>query len=254
MEVTKFKKIIVESPEVGGYNRGLMLRKIRRSAALVMLLLSIAFILWAALPNKHRRIVQSIAPAGMAIAQNGEVGSMLSMPARQVELEWPESMRIGEDGTISLVFEPVEVDDISPSQGTGYTDIYTRFNIMAEARYDVAGVNLVPANPTRESMPSSQPVKFYWKVNTDQVGTFNGTVWLSLRYLPLDGSQVKQVPIYVREITTRTVSLIGLTEGKATILGGVGILVAAILIYDDLINLVRKWVRKNFPQINTDKN
>ena len=125
---------------------------------------------------------------------------------------------------------------------------------MAEARYDVAGVNLVPANPTRESMPSGQPVKFSWKVNADQVGSYDGTVWLSLRYLPLDGSQVEQVPIYVREINIRTVSLLRLTESMATILGGVGILVAAILVYDDLIDLVRKWVRKNFPQINTDKN
>ena len=94
-----------------------MLRKIRRTVALVLLLISIAFVLWAALPNKHLRIVQSIAPAVMARAQNGEVGSMLSIPTRQVVLEWPESMRIGENETISLVFEPVEVDDISPIPG-----------------------------------------------------------------------------------------------------------------------------------------
>ncbi len=239
---------------VGGYNLGLMLKKIRRTMAIVLLLISIVFILWAALPNRYQRAVQSIPPSMMAIPQNGEVGSMLSIPARQVVLEWPESMRIGEDETLTLVFEPAQMDDNPSSQGTGYANIYTRYNLMAEARYDVAGVNLVPANPTRESMPSGQPVKFSWEVKADQVGSYDGTMWLTLRYLPLDGSHVVQVPVYVREISIHSASLFGLSESMAYLLGGVGTLTAAILVYDDLVNLVRKWIRKYYPQISSEKN
>jgi hypothetical protein len=121
----------------------------------------------------------------------------LSMPTRRVELEWPESIRIGEDETITLDFIQVSPDTISQDVPVGYADVYSRYNLMAEGRYDVAGISVVPADPTRESMAAAQPVKFSWNVNSSQAGLYAGTVWLSLRYLPFDGGQASQVPIFI---------------------------------------------------------
>ena len=54
---------------------------------------------------------------------------------------------------ITLVFEPVETILLRPTNQLDIPISTTIYNIMAEARYDVAGVSVTPANPTRESMP-----------------------------------------------------------------------------------------------------
>jgi hypothetical protein len=220
-----------------------MFKKILRAVSLILLLISISMIVWAALPNEHHAVVQIISPAEMQISQAGQGSDPLSLPYRQVELEWPGSMRIGEAEAITIVFKPVVTDPASSNQPAGYSDVYTRYNLMAEARYDVAGVNVTPANPTRESMPAWKPVKFTWKINADQVGSYDGTVWLSLRFLPLDGGQASQVPIYIGKINIQTSSLFGLNESLAYFLGGVGVILAAVIVYDDLIAWMRKLIR-----------
>jgi hypothetical protein len=217
-----------------------MFRRIRRALSIILLLISIALVIWASLPNKHHTVVQNISPEEMQISSTVKGGDPLSMRVRQVVLVWPDSMRIGDDETITLVFEPVVTDSVSFDHPAGYSNVYSLYNLMAEARYDVSGLSLTPANPTRESMPGGQPVKFTWKVNTDQVGSYNGTVWLSLRYLPLDGGLASQIPIYIQEVSIQASSLLGLNETMAYLLGGVGVVLAAVIVYDDLITWVLK--------------
>jgi hypothetical protein len=221
-----------------------MFRKFRRTASLILLLISIALIVWAVLPNKRQSVVQTISPVEMQISATGKGGDRLSMPDRLVELEWPDTMRIGDIETITLVFRPVVTDPVSSTQPAGYSDVYAHYNLMAEARYDVAGIVVTPSNPIRESMPARKPVKFTWKISADQVGSYTGSVWLSLRFLPLDGGQAIQVPIYIRDFNIQTSSLFGLNESMAFLLGGVGIVLAAVIVYDDLIGFVRKRKRK----------
>jgi hypothetical protein len=224
-----------------------MFRRIRRAVSLILLSISISMIAWAILPNKYQTIDQTISPADMQISYAGQVSDPLSIPARQVELVWPGSMRIGEDETITLMFEQVVADTKHSNQPAGFTDIYTRYNLMAEARYDVSGVSVSPANPTRESMPVGKPVRFTWKVNADQVGSYDGTIWLSLRYLPLDGGQASQAPVYIGKVNIHTTSLFGLNESMAYLLGGVEVVLAAVIVYDDLIG----WVQLKKRKINT---
>jgi hypothetical protein len=150
---------------------------------------------------------------------------------------------------MTLVFEPVESVSATSDQPAGYSDIYSLYNLMAEVRYDVSVLSVTPANPTRESMPAGQRVKFTWKINAVQVGLYDGTVWLSLRYLPLDGGQASQVPIYIQEVKVQTSSLFGLNKTMAYLLGGVGVVLAAVIVYDDLIAWVRKWMKKKSPKI-----
>jgi hypothetical protein len=223
---------------IGGYNRVLMFRRFHHGVFLLLLMISISMIVWAALPNQHQNVVQSVSPAEMQISQPGQGNGRLSTPGRQVELQWPQRMRIGEDEAITLVFKPVVTDPGLPSQTVDYTNVYSSYNLMAEAQYDVAGISVTPANPTRKSMPDGQSVKFTWKVNTDQIGSYDGTVWLYLRFLPLTGGPASQVPIYIHEFKIQTSSLFGLSESRAYLLGGVGVVLALVVVYDDLV----RWV------------
>ncbi len=187
------------------------------------------------MPNKHQTVIQTIPSSAMQISPTGQVDDALSIPNRQVVLEWPVSMRIGEDEVITLIFEPVVTEPVSTDHSAGNSEVYSHYNLMAEARYDVSGVSVKPANPTRESMPPGQLVKFSWKVNAANEDSYSGTVWLSLRYLPLDGGPPSQVPIYIQQVTLETSSLFRLNETKAYLLGGVGIVLAAAIVSDNLI-------------------
>jgi hypothetical protein len=238
--------------QIGGYNLVLMLRKIRRVGSLVLLLISIGLIIWAGLSNPRHSIIQPIIYPETAF-QMGTLGiGLAKMEPRQVKIEWPSSMRIGETEEIRLELEPKSSDTGDSNFPNGTPNIYDKYNIMAEARFEVAGLVVNPANPTRESMPAGQTVRYKWKITNDQVGSSSGKVWLSLRLLPLYGGEAIQVPIYIQEINIQTVSLFGLNEAMVLILGGVGIVLSVVLIYTDLIGLVRKWIKRNTHQINTD--
>ena len=164
--------------------------------------------------------------------------------ARQVVLEWPESMRIGEQEQISLIFEPMISETTGFDQSDAGTDIYSAYNVMAEAKFEVAGVMVKPTNPIRASMPSGQTVKFRWQISADQVGSYDGQVWLSLRLLPLDGSLVSEVPVYIRELKMQTATLFGMTEAMAYLVGGAGVVISFVIEYGDVIRWIHKRKRK----------
>ena len=226
------------------YNRSLMLNKVRYFLSFGLLLFGGSLLVWALLPARRQVDEQTIRPDTMRMKLNGQDVESAVMDARQVRLEWRSSMRIGDDEVIRLEFETIE-NASSPEQQTGFTDAYNSYNIMAEARFEVAGVRVKPANPTRESMPAGQPVRFMWEVSTERAGDFKGNVWLSLRFLPLDGSPPIQEPIYVSEVGIHATSLFGLSGTLARILGGVGVGLSLLLVYKDMSGLVISWKTKN---------
>lgn len=221
-----------------------MLRTIRRSLSAILVIVSIFLLVWAAIPNGHQNHIQDITLSEMK-PQNGDGRvSIFNMDTRRVTLEWPKSMRIGETEVITLRFEPEGGTAPASAAQMGGNDIYERYNLMAEARFEVAGVRVEPANPIRESMPRGQVVKFRWQISSSQSGTYDGTVWLSLRLLPLDGSPTSQNPVFIKEITFQAKSLFGMSEAMATILGGVGVVVAGGLVFDDMIRGIWRRIKK----------
>ena len=225
----------------GRYNRSIMLRSLRRILAIIFLVIAVGMLVWASVPNPREIVSQAITPGMMLL---DTYGTPLSISAREIRLEWPRHMRIDEDEIITLRFIPLQPDQARHDPSIDYTDMYSKFSLMAEGRYDVAGLKVNPANPTRESMPASQPLTFRWRVSTNKEGVYNGTVWLSLRYLPLDGSQSLQQPIYIHDIKIQAISLFGLNENLAFLLAGVWIILCVVIVYDDVVRFVKKVVRK----------
>ena len=222
-----------------GYNQYLMWNKIRFLLALGLLVISIILLVWSFVPAKKRVVVQLLQPTMMSVKSNGGEETAI-LENRQVRLEWPSSLRIGDEGVIQLDFEVTQVDVSSLNQQSGLVDAYTNHNVMAEANYEVAGMKIMPANTTRVSMPPGQPVKIIWKITPEQDGSYLGIVWLSLRFLPLDGNNPIQIPIYVKDIKVQVSSLVGLNGSLARLFGGVGVLVSLLLVFEYAINVVGK--------------
>jgi hypothetical protein len=220
------------------YNQSLMLRKVRRLLAFSLLLFSGSLLIWSFLPAERQVDMQLLPPAAMSLKSTGQVNAPALLESRRVKLEWPSSMRIGDHAVILLDFEIVNGDTSSPKLQTGFSDAYSNYNVMAEGKFETVGITVEPANPTRESMPPGQPVRFKWEISAEQAGTYHGNVWLSLRFLPRDGSTPIQEPIYVSKIMIHTTSLLGLNGSMARLVGGMGVLVSFALLINEMIGVV----------------
>jgi hypothetical protein len=224
-----------------------MWKKFRLLLSVSLLLFSIILLVWSFLPAKKHVEVHMLQPSMMVVKSDTKEQPAI-LANRRVRLEWPTSMRIGEDGVILLNFEDVSEDRPSTNQQTGLVDAYTSYSVMAEANFEVAGMRFEPADVTRVSMPPGQPVIVKWKIVADDEGSYYGVVWLSLRFLPLDGSAPIQVPIYVKDIRMQGTSFLGMNGSLASIVGGVGMLVSLVFILNDVINIMirgNKIINKN---------
>jgi hypothetical protein len=215
------------------------MKKIRYLFGVFILLFSASLLVWSYFPVQRQIEVQSLTSSDMVIQSTplGDVPALLE--TRQVSLEWPESMRIGDDYTVVLDFEQVEDSNTTLTVLAGFSNVYDCCNVMADARLEVSGINVDPVNSTRESMPPGQPVGIKWRISADQAGTYNGTIWLSLRFLPLDGSTPIQGPIYVNDIQFDASRFLGLSGGMARIVGWVGVILGVCLISDAWINMAK---------------
>jgi hypothetical protein len=216
-----------------------MLKTIRHGIGLGLLICGMVLLIWAALPVRQEMMEQIIMPAEMQLPNNEQLRQAVLEP-RQVIVEWPESMRIGDSEEIKLIFEPGGVEGIESSNGIGLSNIYNHYNLMAEGRFEVAGVEVEPANPVRESLPPGQSIVYKWKITAEKTGLYPGRVWLSLRFLPLDGKAPTQSPIFVTNINLKLNSLWGISGPVARLLGGLAI------IFDILANIdvMIAWIRK----------
>ncbi len=199
--------------------------------------------IWAARPNPQQSITQPIEFNQTNILSSVQQSTPVTMDERLVVMEWPKSVRIGEQAEIWLTFKAAKGENPAPS--TYSTDIYWHYNLMAEAKYEVAGFKVDPANPTRESMPPGRTVRFKWVISTDRVGSYSGKVWLSLRLLPRDGGPASQVPVFIQDVVINSYSLFGMTEAMAYLMGGAGVMLSVVIAYGDIIKLVKRLRIKN---------
>ncbi len=222
-----------------------MLKTLRHVVSVVLLLAGIILLGWGMLPDRTRAIEQFISPAEMQLPGDGTAAIATLMEYRQVRLEWPATMRIGDQETIRLVFETVTSEIIVQKPAADLANVYDKYNLMAEGRLEVGGLQVDPANPRRESLPQGQTVTYLWQVRAQEAGNYTGTIWLSLRFLPLDGGPASQVPVFVRDLDIQANSLLGLSGPIARAAGGVGIVVGLGLCFDVMIGLIKKITTKD---------
>lgn len=217
------------------------MKTLRQILALILILVSISLLVWAILPNRHQVVKHYVEPTAMQVASTGLAEVPTVLEVRQVRLEWLSSMRIGDQAEISLAFEPVQGEILAPTPQGKFSDVYERYYLMAESRLEAAGLQVNPAKPVRESLPAGQTVRFRWQVHGESPGIYQGNVWLSLRFLPLDESPASETLIFVGEVDMHATSLLGMGGPQARMLGGVGIIVGLALSYDVIIDLIKWW-------------
>ena len=176
---------------------------------------------------------------------------------RLLALEFPPKIRAGDSDIIRLTLEVDDLGNITPTaeiEGNEISgevvkipDLYETHNIIAEAKMDMAGVEIVPTEMISEPLLRGESVTFYWSVLPENAGEYRGRVWLYLRFLPKDGSEELRKTISSQFVEINATTFLGFKAGSARKVGAIGSFLGAVLGFpfvDDIIKFLWKRFKR----------
>jgi len=132
-----------------------------------------------------------IAPTQSAPTEPAEpqtpVTAIPMMPERRrLTLEFPPQIRAGDSDRVRLTLEVDDLGNIVPTaeiDGNVVTgevveipNLYLTHYVVAEAKFDIAGIQVSPPDVISQTLSQGQSVTFYWSIRPQDVGTYRGTV------------------------------------------------------------------------------
>ncbi len=177
------------------------------------------------------------------IAVPTEAQSLQLPPAvpetRLLVLEYPAAIRAGDSDVVRLTLELDESGNLTPTaeiqgniiQGAviSIPNVYETHNVLAEARLDMAGVDVRPGDLVSETLLPRQKVTFYWSILPSEVGKYKGTVWFYLHFVPkVTGLESRQA-LSAQMIEIESTSFLGLRANLARWLGVAGTFISSVL-------------------------
>ncbi len=233
------------------------IRTIRRVLLGLLLLASLVLLVWGAWPGGEQAKKQIISRTEMQLTTQPEQPG-IQPPAvpeeRLLTLEWPAVLRQGDENRfVQLTLAVAENGAVTPTLSAAgdetsqepvlIPNVYDTHNVMAEARLDIAGLAVAPDDLTSLSLRPGETVLFRWNVHAAQIGTYRGTVWLYLRYLPLDGGSESRDALKAMDIDIRTVNFLGIGGPAARLMGVMGMITCGLFGISDLVRGV-SWLRR----------
>ena len=217
-------------------------KKTLRALAISLLLLSTALVAWSLWPLKMQRQTlqfsdKNLAQVGFTPAQQAALGEY---HLAQISLDWPETLRIGETGRITLSVEPQPgAGSISSSQGLALrhpeaSEPWRGFGegLAIDARLDLVGLQLYPANEARTALPPGKLLRLFWQVRAARGGDYPGNAWLYIVFPQTDSAQNVSglsLPLSAQNLAIKVISLAGLDVSQARFLGAAGIATGLLL-------------------------
>lgn len=171
--------------------------------------------------------------------------------SRRLTLEYPPHIRVGDSEVIRLTLEVDTLGNVRPTaempgkivsgKNAQIPNVYDTHNVFAEARLDIAGLNVQPPDIQSESLTEGQSITFCWSVQPASAGTFRGTAWFYLRFVDKVTAAESQEPIAAQPVQIDANNFFGFSGGFARAAGGVGSIIGAVLGFpfaDDIL----KWL------------
>ena len=164
----------------------------------------------------------------------------LALPeTRLLTLDFPPRIRAGDSDVVKLTLEMDENGNLTPTVSQAgnvvkgavvvVPNLFDTYNVLAEARLDMAGVDIRPGDTVSETLTPRQKITFYWSVLPADVGVYKGTVWFYLHFLPKNGGIESRQALSAQQIEIEATSFLGLRANPARWLGVTGTLVSSVL-------------------------
>jgi len=159
---------------------------------------------------------------------------------RRLTLEYPPKMRAGVEGDIvRLTLEVDDLGNVTPTAEldgnvvTGETveipNLYETHYVIAEARLDLAGMQVQPANSIFEPLKPGQSVTFYWSIRPADPGKYAGTVWLHLNFREKSMGEESRIPVSAQIIEIEAVDFFGLSVNVVRTSGVIGSVIGGVI-------------------------
>lgn len=172
------------------------------------------------------------------------------LESRRLLLEFPPKMRAGVEGDIiRLTLEVDDLGNITPTaqaQGNvvvGETieipDLYETHNVTAEARLDLAGMQVQPAEAVYEPLKKGQSATFYWSIRPQEIGVYRGTVWLHLNFADKSTSEQSRIAVSAQIIEIEAVDFFGMSVNVARASGAIGTVVGGVIGFPFLEDILK---------------
>lgn len=177
---------------------------------------------------------------------------------RRLTLEFPPKMRAGVEGDIvRLTLEVDDLGNITPTaqiEGNVVTgevieipDLYETHNVTAEARFDMAGMQIQPSGAIYEPLKRGQSATFFWSIRPQDAGIYRGTVWLHLNFTDISTGEQSRIAVSAHSVEIEAVDFFGLSVNVARTSGVVGSVIGGIIGFpflEDIVKFLLKFRRK----------
>ena len=174
--------------------------------------------------------------------------------SRRLTLEFPPRIRAGDSDIVRLTLEVDDLGNITPTaefEGNVVTgeviqipDLYESHHVIAESRFDIAGVEVRPADLINLPLAEGQTATFHWSIRPPDVGVYRGTIWLYLRFVDKLNGEESRLTVSAQIVDIEAVKLVGLSGSLARTTGFIGSIVGTIIGFPFLEDIVKFLYRK----------
>jgi hypothetical protein len=196
------------------------------------------------------------------IAETPEaIGAATPEPAiperRLLTFEFPPKIRAGDSDIVRLTLAVDASGNITPTAVvngnvvTGNTieipNLYDTHHVIAEARMDMAGVQISPPDLSSQTLLPGQSIMFFWSIRPTDIGLYRGTVWLYLRFVDKVSGEESRVAVSAQTVEIEAVNLLGLSGRTVRSVGAVGSVVGTVIgfpFFEDIVRYIFKRKKK----------
>lgn len=194
-------------------------------------------------------------PTSTASDGNPTAIAVTAQPAlperRYLKLEFPPKIRAGDSDIVKLTLEVDDKGNIVPTaevegnvvqgQVIEIPNLYETHHVIAEARFDVAGVEVRPSELISEPISQGQTAVFYWSIRPNEVGIYRGTIWVYLRFVDKVSGEESQKTVSAQIVQIEAVNFLGLPVNVARSTGVVGSILGTIIgfpFFEDIVKFL----------------
>lgn len=123
-------------------------------------------------------------------------------------------------------------------------NLYETHFVTAEARIDMAGMEIQPPGAVFEPMNPGRPVKFFWSIRPQETGLYRGTVWLHLVFVDRLSGEESRMAVSAQVVEIEAVDFFGFSVNLARTSGVVGSVVGGIVGFPFLEDIVKLLFRR----------
>jgi hypothetical protein len=195
--------------------------------------------------------VPSILPTAMAPLPTRVPG----LPERRrLTLEFPPEIRAGDSDIVRLTLEVDDLGNMTPTAQSGgntvtgeiveIPNLYESHHVVAEARFDIAGLEVQPGGLISEPLAPGNSVTFFWSIRPREAGIYRGTVWLYLRFVDKQSGEESQKTLSAQIVEIEAVNFLGLSGSFARTTGVIGSVLGTIMGFPFLEEIVKLLLRR----------